>query len=139
MSKNHETAREAIAMAIRVLVSIEDYNDDDLACDLAGVIAEVLGPDRVGNVGWGLTARSDGVYRPRVLALARRDGAWSCHYCAHSFSDERPPAIEHVFPRSRGGSNEDENLVLSCADCNARKHTSTPLEWLGDACCDVHA
>lgn len=31
------------------------------------------------------------------------------------------PTIEHIVPRARGGSNADENLKLSCPECNTRK------------------
>ena len=29
--------------------------------------------------------------------------------------------IEHIVPRSRGGSTTDENLALACPGCNLRK------------------
>jgi 5-methylcytosine-specific restriction endonuclease McrA len=41
--------------------------------------------------------------------------------------------VDHVVPKSRGGSDELENLVLACAWCNRRKHanewTPNPLPW----------
>lgn len=37
--------------------------------------------------------------------------------------------VDHVFPCSRGGTNDMSNLAASCISCNARKHTKTPLEW----------
>jgi 5-methylcytosine-specific restriction endonuclease McrA len=51
----------------------------------------------------------------------------TCQYCGHLFSS-RELNIDHVFPRSRGGKNTWENLVLSCFACNTRKADRTPEE-----------
>ena len=65
------------------------------------------------------------VLRSDVEALVDRDG-WSCHYCrtplgwGHSLVS--PPETDHKVPRSRGGGDELDNLVLACAGCNQRKH-----------------
>jgi HNH endonuclease len=32
-------------------------------------------------------------------------------------------SIEHTFPRSKGGTNDFNNLALSCQGCNTCKHT----------------
>jgi HNH endonuclease len=40
-----------------------------------------------------------------------------------------PFEVDHVIPRSRGGSNRISNLVLSCHDCNATKGNLTAAEW----------
>ena len=34
-------------------------------------------------------------------------------------------SIEHIVPRSKGGSNVEENLAFSCQGCNGHKHTAT--------------
>ena len=44
----------------------------------------------------------------------------TCQYCLSEF-DERSLTVDHVYPRSRGGSNDWENLVTSCQNCNAKK------------------
>ncbi|MFG6080439.1 HNH endonuclease [Paracoccus litorisediminis] len=36
-------------------------------------------------------------------------------------SPERRATIEHLLPRSQGGSNRDENLRLACAECNSSR------------------
>ncbi|SRR5579883_575181 len=51
---------------------------------------------------------------------------YRCVYCRGS---EMPFEIDHVIPRSRGGSNRISNLVLSCHDCNAAKGNLTAAEW----------
>lgn len=43
----------------------------------------------------------------------------------------RFPELDHVLPRSRGGSDSLHNLVLACGPCNGRKGARTPGEWLG--------
>lgn len=63
--------------------------------------------------------RSDAHY-PEVL---ERDGA-RCRYCGSA----KHPTIDHVVPKSRGGSDEPANLVVACRSCNARKGDRTPGE-----------
>lgn len=110
---------------------------------------------------------------PTRLALAERDGGWTCFYCSTPVIDDLNPdhfeqttiescagghhdvypcdqgcvgsifrmaahgrrwaQVDHVLPRSRGGSNNLVNLVLACSDCNSRKGARTPGEWLGKA------
>jgi hypothetical protein len=45
---------------------------------------------------------------------------FTCQYCGN-----RPPQVvlelDHVIPSSRGGNDEEENLVTSCHDCNSGK------------------
>lgn len=51
----------------------------------------------------------------------------TCQYCGH-----RLPRVElnldHVIPRSQGGSSVWENIVCSCHACNRRKGGRTPKE-----------
>jgi len=39
--------------------------------------------------------------------------------------------IDHIVPVSRGGTNDPENLVLTCPSCNYSKGTKLPSEWNG--------
>ncbi len=43
-----------------------------------------------------------------------------CRYCGRRLKLRRL-TLDHVVPRSRGGSNALENLVLSCLPCNHEK------------------
>jgi 5-methylcytosine-specific restriction endonuclease McrA len=58
-------------------------------------------------------------YEARVALNRRavfvRDGH-RCQYC-----DSPAENIDHVVPRSRGGSHSWENVVAACRPCNARK------------------
>ena len=49
--------------------------------------------------------------------LFARDG-WKCVYCGTSGNRL---TLDHVVPRSRGGTSVWENVVTSCAPCNHRK------------------
>ncbi|MCW2941364.1 MAG: endonuclease domain protein [Actinomycetia bacterium] len=48
----------------------------------------------------------------------------ACVYCGR---DNTPLQVEHIHPRSRGGSNRISNLTLACERCNLAK-SSTPVE-----------
>lgn len=81
---------------------------------------------------------------PRVLHLQRYDRAprvavrltrrnlmirdqFQCQYCGRRPS-VRELNVDHVVPRSRGGQDSWENLVVSCRTCNLRKGRRTPAE-----------
>jgi hypothetical protein len=51
-----------------------------------------------------------------------------CEYCAaqQKFSMDTF-SVEHIFPKSRGGSDELNNLALSCQGCNACKSNRTEV------------
>jgi 5-methylcytosine-specific restriction endonuclease McrA len=53
------------------------------------------------------------ISRRTVLA---RDG-FRCQYCGSS----KHLTLDHVVPRSRGGTTSWDNVVTSCAPCNVRK------------------
>ena len=57
-------------------------------------------------------------FRLRVRQSAKEQ----CGYCRiGSHLVYAPMEIDHVFPRSRGGSDEEENLWLACPFCNNAK------------------
>jgi CRISPR/Cas system Type II protein with McrA/HNH and RuvC-like nuclease domain len=67
-------------------------------------------------------------YHTRTLRANRsriykRDG-FECVYCGSS----KNLTLDHVIPRSRGGTNEWTNLVTSCFKCNSKKGDKTPEE-----------
>jgi 5-methylcytosine-specific restriction endonuclease McrA len=51
--------------------------------------------------------------------IFKRDG-FTCQYCG-----QRPPdvvlEVDHIEPKSKGGSDEEINLITSCYDCNRGK------------------
>jgi 5-methylcytosine-specific restriction endonuclease McrA len=81
--------------------------------------------------------------QPQIRRIGARDG-WRCNYCDVPLRCEQCPDHEyvscvlymgtvthplghcvaqrdHVIPKSRGGSNLDENIVLACWHCNTKK------------------
>lgn len=66
-----------------------------------------------------------------VVRLTRRNlmlrDQFQCQYCAKR-PTQRDLNVDHVMPRSRGGADSWENLVVSCRFCNLKKGRRTPQE-----------
>ena len=58
--------------------------------------------------------------------IYKRD-RYTCQYCHTQLGSENL-TIDHVLPRSRGGTSTWENCVLACLECNKRKSNRTPAE-----------
>jgi len=43
-----------------------------------------------------------------------------CHWCFKKMT-ESEATVDHVIPRSYGGSSDNSNLVASCKDCNQER------------------
>ncbi len=50
--------------------------------------------------------------------------------CAYCDKENAPLQVEHIHPRSKGGSNRVSNLTLSCERCNAKKGVKLVDEFL---------
>lgn len=55
--------------------------------------------------------------------LMHRD-SYTCQYCGN----RNHLTVDHVMPRSRGGKDEWENVVVACHQCNVFKGNRTPKE-----------
>lgn len=53
--------------------------------------------------------------------VLRRDG-YTCRYC---HATDTPLTIDHVIPVALGGSDDPDNLVAACRDCNYGKSSSS--------------
>ena len=42
----------------------------------------------------------------------------------------RCAAVDHINPVSSGGTNEIDNLISACWECNTRKSNSDPAKWI---------
>lgn len=49
--------------------------------------------------------------------ILKRDN-YICHYCG-----EKANSVDHIVPVSRGGTDDEDNLVSCCRSCNSRKGT----------------
>lgn len=62
-------------------------------------------------------------YRELLAAVIERDGV-CCHWCGEKTKlggrDQSPfrRSLDHLTPRSRGGTNDVDNLVLAHRRCN---------------------
>lgn len=113
--------------------------------------------DRHDLVSWGevskvMKAVGDGLIRsqhlaivpPEVVVLTAYEGRgersvvfsrknifkrdrYTCQYCGKQPGPEEL-TIDHVMPRSRGGTSTWENCLLACVECNKRKADKTPEE-----------
>ena len=54
--------------------------------------------------------------------------SYQCYYCGCT-CEEGNISLDHLNPRSRGGSDLPENLVTSCIACNEEKKNMTVEEY----------
>ncbi|HEY9176020.1 MAG TPA: HNH endonuclease [Verrucomicrobiae bacterium] len=62
----------------------------------------------------------------RTRARVRERADHRCEYC-HLHQDDSPLAtlhVEHIVPKTHGGTDDLENLALACIDCNLHKGTN---------------
>lgn len=64
-------------------------------------------------------------HRPSKSMIYKRD-KHKCQYCGST----KDLTIDHIIPKSRGGEDTWENLVVACSTCNTKKG-DIPLEQTG--------
>ena len=64
-----------------------------------------------------------------VKALVAQNGV-QCQGCGRTFDSTRYLELDHIVPRSDGGSNELSNRVLLCGPCNRTKSNRLTLSGL---------
>ncbi len=62
------------------------------------------------------------------IAIYMRDGL-ACAYCGDTL-EESQLSIDHIRPRSKGGSNSATNLVTACLKCNKCRGNRDIDTWL---------
>ena len=60
--------------------------------------------------------------------VLKRDN-FTCRYCRET---EGKLVVDHVLPVALGGSDDADNLVAACHDCNAGKASTSPTEAMVD-------
>ena len=74
--------------------------------------------------------RSNWAYMRTRLAEAQN---WKCCFCGCYMTEvhgsRHSVTVEHVIPKSKGGSDTAENLVASCYRCNNNRGTKDALEF----------
>ena len=56
---------------------------------------------------------------------------WDCK-CTYCGAEHVPLEVEHIIPRSMGGSNRVSNLTLACVSCNQAKGNRSVEDFLKD-------
>lgn len=74
-----------------------------------------------------LHAHTTQLWQGRRLKVIERDGS-ACVACGETESLH----VDHILPRSRGGTHELDNLQTLCAPHNIEKADRTNAEWLAD-------
>lgn len=65
------------------------------------------------------------LYRRQVMQGAQYI---HCHYCGTHLTP-MTATVDHVIPRSKGGTSELSNLVLACRKCNQAKGNKMPEQF----------
>ena len=52
--------------------------------------------------------------------ILQRDN-FKCQYCGRSAKDGAILEIDHIVPKSKGGTDDPENLITACRECNRGK------------------
>ena len=59
--------------------------------------------------------------------ILERDN-FRCQYCGRMAKDDVRLEIDHIKPRCEGGTNDDNNLITACYECN-RSKGGEPLNY----------
>jgi 5-methylcytosine-specific restriction endonuclease McrA len=78
--------------------------------------------------------------RQVLLRLAAQKWGWFCCFCGLQLNAPDEPSVtplvttlEHIVPKSQGGTDSVENLGLACECCNRAKRAMSAgqfLQWL---------
>lgn len=60
--------------------------------------------------------------------LYRLTATFVCPYCLEEYPLSKA-TVEHLVPRSRGGTSDPANIVYCCKFCNNQKGSLTPEEY----------
>ena len=52
---------------------------------------------------------------------------YTCQICGATVKDGAKLEIDHIIPKSKGGSDDENNLQVLCRQCNREKHNRTDL------------
>lgn len=65
-----------------------------------------------------------------VSAIVRRDGSSRCVWCGQEHDPKDGLTLDHLLPRTLGGSYEADNLVIACRACNSQRGHLCPRRWV---------
>lgn len=68
-------------------------------------------------------------HKNRFDILARDN--FTCQYCGRKAPDVELE-VDHIYPRSKGGYNDEKNLVTACVECNGKKGNTIYRQLFSD-------
>ncbi|MEO6890599.1 MAG: RNA-guided endonuclease IscB [Ktedonobacteraceae bacterium] len=74
----------------------------------------------------GMSYQQGTLFGYQVREYLLRKWHWTCVYCG---AKETAFQVEHIVPKSRGGSDRLDNLTLACEPCNVKKGNHTAREF----------
>lgn len=67
-------------------------------------------------------------YERTIRDFCLKGQQYRCWYCG-VLLDDKTANIDHQTPKSKGGDNRMENLVVACRHCNSQKKNKTVEEY----------
>ena len=71
---------------------------------------------------------ADGDFSKNDIELLYKSQKGLCWWCGKTVTKYH---VDHRIPLARGGSNNPDNLCISCPTCNLSKNDKMPWEWNG--------
>lgn len=74
-----------------------------------------------------------GRFRGKQRDVIFAEDGFRCAYCLLDLTKLPRPlwTIDHILPRSQGGTNARSNLVTCCFDCNSRRRATPIHKFVG--------
>lgn len=114
------SVKKAIKMIYRGVATVEKYS----SVVWKSVSTEVVVPTVIRLICFfKLPVRTHRLSKKNIFL---RD-QYLCQYCEMA-GTERSLTVDHIMPKSRGGSSKWDNLVTACKKCNSKKADRTPEE-----------
>lgn len=115
--------RRALSLVLRNVVDLIAFWDGDVLMPRHGKDNRVIQMPATVRLNKWVNRKSRMPTFRRYVVFARDD--YKCQYCNKELTS-REATIDHVVPKSQGGSTTWKNCVTSCRPCNRYKNNFTP-------------
>ncbi len=104
----------------------EEYNKDEIeqSCTVFGHICPVFFVNEPFTETTEMRRISRYIPRAIMFRVVRRDNS-TCQICGKHLLDNEIE-FDHIIPLSKGGSTEENNIQVTCFDCNRGKSSKLP-------------
>lgn len=115
--------RELIALALRTFQAFGmiEIDDDALSIRNWEKYQNIEGMEKIREQNRIRQQRKRGMDKVKI------DGKMICAYCG-----AEGDSVDHIIPRTKGGSDDVENLVCACRHCNTQKNNRDLCMFLND-------